>query len=162
MQADTAYRMTPEDLGRSWVRSSSGAMIPLSTLITVKRTSGPISMMRLNGYLAAQFMGAATQGISSGDAIRIVEETAQQVLPEGYTVEWVDQAWQEKRIGSSSVTAFGFGILVVFLILAALYERWSLPVAVVFALPFALLGAFVSLTLRGSATTFTSRSAFLC
>lgn len=94
-------------------------------------------------------MGAATQGISSGDAIRIVEETAQQVLPEGYTVEWVDQAWQEKRIGSSSVTAFGFGILVVFLILAALYERWSLPVAVVFALPFALLGAFVSLTLRG-------------
>lgn len=149
VQADTAYRMTPEDLGRSWVRSSSGAMIPLSTLITVKRTSGPISMMRLNGYLAAQFMGAATQGISSGDAIRIVEETAQQVLPEGYTVEWVDQAWQEKRIGSSSVTAFGFGILVVFLILAALYERWSLPVAVVFALPFALLGAFVSLTLRG-------------
>lgn len=149
VQADTAYRMTPEDLGRSWVRSSSGAMIPLFTLITVKRTSGPISMMRLNGYLAAQFMGAATQGISSGDAIRIVEETAQQVLPEGYTVEWVDQAWQEKRIGSSSVTAFGFGILVVFLILAALYERWSLPVAVVFALPFALLGAFVSLTLRG-------------
>lgn len=149
MQAEPGYRMSPDDLGRSWVRSSSGEMIPLSTLITVKRTSGPISMTRLNGYLAARFMGAAAQGVSSGDAIRLVEQVADEVLPEGYTIGWVDQAWQEKRVGSSSTIAFVFGILVVFLILAALFERWSLPVAVVLALPFALLGAFLSLTLRG-------------
>ncbi|MCI5850920.1 MAG: efflux RND transporter permease subunit [Sutterellaceae bacterium] len=149
VQADESYRMTPEDLGRAWVRASDGSMVPLSTLISVKRTAGPISMNRLNGFLAARFMGAASQGVSSGEAIRIVEETAEKVLPEGYAVSWVDQAWQEKRIGSSSTTAFAFGILVVFLILAALYERWSMPIAVVFALPFALLGAFASLECRG-------------
>ncbi len=149
VQADQNFRMTPEDLGRAWVRSSSGEMVPLASLISVKRTAGPISMTRLNGYLAARIMGASAQGVSSGDAIRIVEETAREVLPEGYSIGWVDQAWQEKRVGSSSASAFGFGILFVFLILAALYERWSLPVAVMFALPFALLGAFASLSVRG-------------
>lgn len=149
VQAEEGYRMKPDDLGRAWVRSSSGQMIPLSTLITVKRTAGPISMTRLNGYLAARFMGSAAQGVSSGEAIRLVEQVADEILPEGYTVGWVDQAWQEKRVGSSSAIAFGFGIVVVFLILAALFERWSLPVAVVLALPFALLGAFLSLAIRG-------------
>lgn len=149
MQAETEYRMAPQDIGRSWVQSSSGAMIPLSTLITVKRTAGPISMTRLNGYLAARFMGAAAQGVSSGEAIQLVEKIANEVLPEGYTIGWVDQAWQEKQVGSSSTTAFVFGIIVVFLILAALFERWSLPAAVMLALPFSLLGAFLSLTLRG-------------
>ncbi|MCG5030336.1 efflux RND transporter permease subunit [Mesosutterella sp. OilRF-GAM-744-9] len=149
VQADAPYRMNPQDIGRAWVRSNSGEMIPLSTLVTVKRTSGPISMTRLNGYLAARFMGAAAQGVSSGSSISLVEKVADEVLPEGYTIGWVDQAWQEKRIGSSSSTAFGFGILVVFLILAALFERWSLPVAVVLALPFSLLGAFLAVDLRG-------------
>ena len=103
----------------------------------------------MNGYLAAQFSGAAVQGVSSGEAIRIVEDTAQQFLPEGYAVEWIGQAWQEKRIGSSSVTAFAFGLIIVFLILAALYERWSLPIAVVLAVPFAVLGALLALWVRG-------------
>lgn len=94
-------------------------------------------------------MGSAVQGVSSGEAIRIVEETAQEYLPEGYAVEWTGQAWQEKRIGASSTTAFIFGMIIVFLILAALYERWSLPIAVVLAVPFAVLGALVSLWIRG-------------
>ena len=105
-------------------------------------------MTRLNGFLASRFQGAAAQGVSSGEAIRIAEETAREVLPEGYSIGWVAQAWQEKRIGRSSATAFSFGILFVFLILAALFERWSLPAAVVFALPFSLIGAFLSITLR--------------
>jgi len=124
-------------------------MVPISSLIETKRTSGAASLSRMNGYLAGQFSGSAVQGVSSGDAIRIVEELAQEALPDGYTIEWVGQAYHEKRIGASSATAFGFGILMMFLILAALYERWSLPIAVVLAVPYAFLGAMVAIWIRG-------------
>ncbi len=150
MQAEDRFRLTPADLGHCWVRSSTtGDMIPLASVLTTERVSGPESLSRMNGYLAAQFSGAAVQGVSSGEALQIVEDTAAQFLPEGYAVEWTGQAWQEKRIGSSSVTAFAFGLVIVFLILAALYERWSLPVAVVLAVPFAVLGALAALWARG-------------
>ncbi len=150
MQAEDRFRLTPEDLGHCWVRSSTtGDMIPLASVLTTERVSGPESLSRMNGYLAAQFSGAAVQGVSSGEALQIVEDAAAQFLPEGYAVEWTGQAWQEKRIGSSSVTAFAFGLVIVFLILAALYERWSLPVAVVLAVPFAVLGALAALWARG-------------
>ncbi len=151
MQADTSYRMTPAAFGKCWVRSSTtGEMVSLGSLLTVERNTGADSLARMNGYLASQFMGAAVQGVSSGDAIKIVEETAQEMLPEGYAIEWIGQAWHEKRIGSSSSTAFIFGLVIVFLILAALYERWSLPIAVMLAVPFAVLGALVSLWIRSA------------
>ena len=150
MQAKADTRATPEDLGRGYVRSSSGEMIPISSLISYERISGADTLARMNGYLAAQFMGAAAQGVSSGDAIRIAEEVGAAVLPEGYTIEWTGQAYHEKRIGSSSATAFGFGILMMFLILAALYERWSLPIAVVLAVPYAVLGAMCAIWIRGT------------
>lgn len=151
MQADAKFRSTPEDLGRAYVRSeTTGKMIPISTLITYTRQSGAESLGRMNGYLGSQIMGSAVQGVSSGEAIRIVEEMAQEYLPEGYQVEWTGQAYHEKRIGASSATAFGFGLLVMFLILAALYERWSLPIAVVLAVPYAFLGAMVAVWLRGA------------
>ena len=111
---------------------------------------GADSLARMNGYMASQFMGSAVQGVSSGDAIALVEQIADEVLPEGYAIEWIGQAWHEKRIGSSSSTAFGFGLIIVFLILAALYERWSLPIAVMLAVPFAVLGALVSLWIRSA------------
>ena len=101
MQAKADARATPEDLGRGYVRSSSGEMIPISSLISYERISGADTLARMNGYLAAQFMGAAAQGVSSGDAIRIAEEVGAAVLPEGYTIEWTGQAYHEKRIGSS-------------------------------------------------------------
>lgn len=150
VQANAESRQTPEDFGRAWVKSSSGEMIPLGSLLTIKRISGSDSLRRMNGYLAAQFMGAAVQGVSSGEALRIVEEVAEEILPEGYGIEWVGQAWHEKRIGASSSTAIFYGLIIIFLILAALYERWSLPIAVVLAIPYAVLGAFVSLWLRDS------------
>lgn len=150
MQADARFRSLPEDIGRATVRSSSGEMIPISTLATWKRVSGPESIGRLNGYLGAPIMGSAVQGVSSGEAIRIVEETAREMLPEGYQVEWTGQTFHEKRIGASSATAFGFGLLVMFLILAALYERWSLPIAVVLSVPYAFLGAITAIWLRGT------------
>ncbi len=151
MQADRDFRTKPEDLGRAQVRSASGDMIPLSAFVSYERISGADMLSRMNGYLAAQFLGSATGGISSGEAIALVEQTAREVLPEGYTVEWTGQTYHEKRIGASSATAFGFGILVMFLILAALYERWSLPVAVVLAVPYAFLGAMVAVWFRGTA-----------
>lgn len=151
VQADAKFRTTPENLGTGYVRSSTtGAMVPLSSLISVERTSGAAAISRMNGYLAGRFMGSAAPGVSSGEAIRIAEETAMAVLPENYTVEWVDQAYHEKRIGSSSAMAFGFGLFVMFLILAALYERWSLPIAVVLAIPYAFLGAMMAIWIRGT------------
>ena len=151
MQAEAKYRSLPSDIGRASVRASSGEMVPISTLVTWERVSGPDSLTRMNGYLGSQIMGAAIQGVSSGEAIRIVEETARDYLPPGYQVEWIGQAYHEKRIGASSATAFGFGLLVMFLILAALYERWSLPIAVVLAVPYAFLGAMTAVWLRGTA-----------
>ena len=151
IQGNAESRQTPEDFGRAWVKASSGEMVPLGSLLKVSRISGSDSLRRMNGYLAAQFMGAAVEGVSSGEAIRIVEEIAEEILPEGYGIEWTGQAWHEKRIGASSSTAIFFGLIIIFLILAALYERWSLPIAVVLAIPYAVLGAFVSLWFRGAA-----------
>lgn len=150
IQGNAESRQTPEDFGRAWVKAASGEMVPLGSLLTVKRISGSDSLRRMNGYLAAQFMGAAVEGVSSGEAIRIVEEVADEVLPEGYGIEWIGQAWHEKRIGASSSTAIFYGLIIIFLILAALYERWSLPIAVVLAIPYAVLGAFASLWFRGA------------
>lgn len=151
IQGNAESRQTPEDFGRAWVKASSGEMVPLGSLLKVSRISGSDSLRRMNGYLAAQFMGAAVEGVSSGEAIRIVEEIAEEILTEGYGIEWTGQAWHEKRIGASSSTAIFFGLIIIFLILAALYERWSLPIAVVLAIPYAVLGAFVSLWFRGAA-----------
>ncbi|MGC3963830.1 MAG: multidrug efflux RND transporter permease subunit [Rhodocyclaceae bacterium] len=146
--ADAPFRSKPEDLGRVYVRSSDGNMIPLSALIKVTRTTGAESLDRYNGFLSAKIMGSGAQGVSSGDVIKIVEETAARVLPEGYQLAWTGQVFQEKRTGATSSAAFIFGLIMVFLILAAQYERWSLPIAVVMAIPFALLGALVAIWFR--------------
>ncbi len=149
IQADAAYRMKPEDLGRVWVRSNDGNMIPLSTLIRVERRTGAETLDRYNGFLSAKVLGNTVEGVSSGDGIKAVEEVAAQVLPEGYELAWTGQAFQEKRTSSASINAFVFAIIMVFLILAAQFERWSLPLAVVMAVPFALLGALVAILFRG-------------
>lgn len=148
IQADASYRMTPESLGDLYVRSDTGKMVPLSTLAHVERTSGPESLKRENGFLAASMNVNAAQGYSTGDVIRAVD-TESQYLPSGYYVDWTGQAFHEKRIGSSSAAAFAFGLIIVFLILAAQFERWSLPIAVVMAVPYSVLGALVATYFRG-------------
>lgn len=148
IQADAPYRMTPESLGDLYVRSDTGKMVPLSTLAHVERTSGPESLKRENGFLAASMNVNAAQGYSTGDVIRAVD-TESQYLPSGYCVDWTGQAFHEKRIGSSSAAAFAFGLIIVFLILAAQFERWSLPIAVVMAVPYSVLGALVATYFRG-------------
>src|SRR5262245_29745490 len=142
MQADAPYRAQPEDLGAVYVRSTqSREMIPLKSLIKVSNTVGPEQIERFNGFVAARVLGSGRIGVSSGDAIRAVEDVAAKALPEGYTIAWAGQAFQEKRTGRQSAIAFSLAIVMVFLILAALYERWLLPFAVVMAVPFAVLGA---------------------
>lgn len=148
IQADAPYRMTPESLGDLYVRSDTGKMVPLSTLAHVERTSGPESLKRENGFLAASMNVNAAQGYSTGDVIRAVD-TESQYLPSGYYVDWTGQAFHEKRIGSSSAAAFAFGLIIVFLILAAQFERWSLPIAVVMTVPYSVLGALVATYFRG-------------
>ena len=150
LQAESKYRMKPEDLGKIYVRSTtSNAMIPLSAISTVKNVVGPEQVERFNGFIAAKIMGDSKAGISSGDAIKIVEDVAAANLPSGYEIAWTGQAFQEKRSSGSSLQAFGFAIIMVFLILAAQYEKWSLPLAVIMAVPFALLGATFAIWVRG-------------
>jgi multidrug efflux pump len=150
LQADARYRAQPDDVGTVYVRSqTSGQMIPLRTLIRTSNIVGPEQVERYNGFLAAKVLGSGRPGVSSGQAIATVERVAAQVLPAGYTLEWTGQAFQEKRTGIASIFAFGFAVVMVYLILAALYERWGIPAAVILAVPFAVLGALAFVWLRG-------------
>jgi hydrophobe/amphiphile efflux-1 (HAE1) family protein len=150
IQADAAYRAKPEDLGNVYVRSAvSGQMVPLKAIIRTSSVVGAEQLDRYSGFIAAKIVGSGKPGISSGEAIRAVEEVAARALPEGYAIAWTGQAYQEKRTGSASVFAFGFALVMVYLILAALYERWRLPAAVLLAVPFAIAGALGYVFLRG-------------
>ncbi len=150
VQADAAYRAKPEDVGTVYVRSATtGEMIPLKALIRSTSTSGAEQVERYNGFLAARILGSGKAGVSSGEAIAAAEQVASQTLPAGYTMVWSGQAFQEKRSGSASLFAFGFAIVMVYLILAALYERWRLPASVILAVPFAVAGALLLVWMRG-------------
>src|SRR5687767_9717728 len=150
MQADAPCRAQPEDLGAIYVRSAATReMIPLKALIRTSSLVGPEQLERFNGFVSARVLGNGRPGVSSGEAIRAVEETALKSLPEGYQIAWSGQAFQEKRTGRASAIAFALAIVMVFLILAALYERWLLPFAVVMAVPFAVVGALAFVWMRG-------------
>ena len=151
MQSEPSDRMALKDVGRVHVRANDGSMVPLTSLVTVRESYGPDQIERYQGFVAARVIGGSVPGVSSSDALRIVEETAAENLPPGYELDWTAQALQEKRSASSAVPAFSMALLMVFLILAALYEKWSLPVGVILTVPFALLGALVAIFVRGSA-----------
>jgi HAE1 family hydrophobic/amphiphilic exporter-1/multidrug efflux pump len=148
LQAEGQYRSKPEDLGNVYVRSAGGDMIPVKALISMRTVVGPEQLDRYNGFLAAKVLGNSAPGISSGQAIAAVEDVGAKALPPGYTIAWTGQAFQEKRVGTQAIIAFVFAIVMVFLILSANYERWSLPAAVLLAVPFGLLGALVMVFLR--------------
>ena len=149
LQAEAEYRMKAEDLGKVYVRSNTGQMIPLSALSKVSNIVGAEQLERYNGLLSAKVLGGGAPGISSGETIKMVEKIAAENLPDGYQIAWTGQAYQEKRTGSAAVFAFGFAIIMVFLILAAQFETWALPLAVIMAVPFALAGALLAVLLRG-------------
>lgn len=155
LQAEAAYRMKPEDLGKVYVRSQqtpespNGNMIPLSALSIVKNIMGAEQLERYNGMLSAKIFGSGAAGVSSGDAIALVEKIAKENLPTGYRIAWTGQAFQEERTGNAALYAFGFATIMVFLILAAQFETWALPLAVIMAVPFAMSGALLAVLFRG-------------
>ena len=149
MQSQPEYRATPDDLTQAFIRSGTGAMVPLSAVSTVKYVTGPSLLPRFNGFPAAKVNGSQAAGYSSGQAIEAMEQVAHQVLPQGYGFAWTGQAFEEKKSGGTSAIAFALGLIMVFLILAAQYEKWSLPVGVVLSIPFALFGALLLTWARG-------------
>jgi len=149
VQSDAPYRQNPEDLTRLYTRNNQGQMVPLSSIVTTKWTAGPDILPHFNGFTAAKIVGNAAAGYSSGDAIATMEAVAKEVLPDGYTFAWSGLAYEEKKSGGTSGIAFVFGFIIVFLVLAAQYESWTLPGAVMSAVPFGILGALLTNHLRG-------------
>ena len=143
LQADADYRARPQDFDKVYVRAKSGVMVPLSTLITTHYVAAPKLVTRFNGFPAVKLTGNPAEGYSSGQALKAMEEVAAEVLSSDYSYAWAGQALQEKASGSTSSIAFVFGIIVVFLLLAAQFEKWTLPVAVVLTVPFAVFGALL-------------------
>ena len=148
LQAEPEYRYRPEDVKRFYVRTAGGDMVPLSTLVTVKPVSGPEVIYRYNRYRTAKVIGIAAPGRSSGEAAAAMEQVAKENLPPGYGYEWTGTVFQEKLAAGKEGFIFGFAALLVFLFLAALYESWSIPFAVVLSVPLGLFGALLAVYLR--------------
>jgi multidrug efflux pump len=149
LQSDAPYRRTPDDITKLYTRSNEGKMVPLSALVNTKYVTGPDLVPHFNGFPAAQVTGNAAPGYSSGAALKAMEEVAKEVLPSGYGFAWSGMAYEEKKSGGTSANAFIFGIIIVFLVLAAQFESWILPGAVLTAVPFGILGALIFNWLRG-------------
>ena len=149
LQSEAEFRSKPDDLSQVYVRSaSSGELIPLTSLIKVRRILGPDTYARFNVYPAAKLLGGPAPGYSSGQALAAMQEVADEVLGADYSLAWIGSAYQEQATQGSGSLAFVFGLIMVFLILAAQYERWTLPLAVVTAVPFAVFGAILAVWLR--------------
>jgi HAE1 family hydrophobic/amphiphilic exporter-1 len=148
LQAEGEDRMVPDQVGQFYVRNDTGTMVPLSALSTMQPTFGPQFTNRFNVYRAAQVTGTAAPGYSSGQAMDALEEVARQTLPREMGYDWSDLSFQEKRASGTTLTYFALSLVFVFLILAALYESWTLPFSVLLTVPVAVFGAFIGLMLR--------------
>src|SRR5215831_1170921 len=149
LQAEGSERRSEEDINQYYVRNNDGAMVPLSSLVTTRHISGPEYTNRFNLYRAAQVLGAAAPGYSSGQAMAALEQVAKETLPPEIGYDWADLSYQEKQASGAAATGFALSLIFVFLILAALYESWSLPFSVLLTVPIAVFGAFAGLLLRG-------------
>jgi hydrophobe/amphiphile efflux-1 (HAE1) family protein len=147
------YRSSPDDISKIYVRAQNGTtrtMIPLDSVVTTEFNSGPDPVTHFNGFNTALVLGGAAPGYSSGQALEALEEVADEILtPKGYAIDWSGISFQERKAGGQSVVVFAFALLMVFLVLAALYESWSIPFAVILAIPFGILGALLAIWTRG-------------
>ena len=155
-EAEAEYRSAPEDISKMYVRATQRSgprpcMIPLDTVVDTEFTSGPDPVTHFNGFNTALVLGAAAPGYSSGQALEALERAAQRRYwcRKGYRMDWSGISYQERKAGSQSVLAFAFGLLMVFLVLAAQYESWTVPFAVILAVPFGVFGALSAVWLRG-------------
>jgi HAE1 family hydrophobic/amphiphilic exporter-1/multidrug efflux pump len=153
-EAEAQYRSAPQDISKIYVRAVNGqgqghAMIPLDTVVSTESTSGPDPVTHFNGFNTALVLGASSPGSSSGQTLDALQRVAQEVLiPQGYRIDWSGISFQERKAGTQSVYAFAFGLLMVFLVLAAQYESWTVPFAVILAVPFGVFGALSAVWLR--------------
>jgi HAE1 family hydrophobic/amphiphilic exporter-1 len=149
VQADSNYRAAPEDIRRLEMRTPSGDMIPLGTIMTVEETLGPRTVSHFNIYPSARLNGEAAIGFSSGQAMNLMANLCNQTLPQSMGFAWTDLSFQEQRASGGSTAIYVFAVIMVYLVLAAQYESWSIPFAVVLGVPAALLGAAIAVLLRG-------------
>ena len=149
LQAEPEFRSKPEDISNIYVRQREDEMVPLSALVETRYITGPDLVSRFNGFPAAKITGDASPGYSSGQSIQTMEAVSREVLPDGFTYQWSGQAFEEKQAGGTSAVVFMFALVMVFLILAAQYERWTLPLAIITAVPFGIFGALVAVWMRG-------------
>jgi len=166
VQADEKFRGQADSAGRLRVRSRSGAMVPLGSLADIRPINGPLILTRYNMYPASAIQGTPGRGVSSRQAIDLMQDLADTELPEGMRGEWTELAFLEIQAGNTAMMVFGLAVLVVFLVLAAQYESWSLPLAVILVVPLCLLGAVVGvwavpLTLQWLASTAAQATAWL-
>jgi multidrug efflux pump subunit AcrB len=153
LQNEDEFRKTPDDINNVYVRGGNGERIPLSEFVTLERQAKPAVVSRFGVYLGAQFQGGPASGYSSGQAVAAMEQIVEEQLGDGWGMGWTGTAYQETQMGSTATLAIVFGLLMVFLILAAQYESWSLPLAVLTATPFAFLGGIGGIVLRGLDTS---------
>lgn len=148
-QADQQFRLDEDDIRSLRVRTATGALVPLGTLVSVVETAGPALVQRYNQLVSVPIQGSAVPGVSTGDALVAMETLADQLLPPGVQYEWTELALQERSQGDTATYIFAFSILFAFLFLAALYESWVLPVAIILVVPLAVLSALSGVMLRG-------------
>jgi len=151
LQAESKFRDEPSDIERIYVRNDSKQMVPLSGIVSGRMSTGPNVMSRFNGFPSIQITGAPVRGGSTGQAMEAIRSIAASSLPAGYSLEWSGASYQEIRAGNQAPIVLAFGLVVVFLVLAAQYERWTLPLAVLLTVPIAGLGALLAIWLRGQA-----------
>jgi HAE1 family hydrophobic/amphiphilic exporter-1 len=148
VQAEPAFRSEPDDIRRLEVRTRKGDMVPLGALVTVEESFGPQIVARYNLYPSASITGQAAPGYSSGEALTLMEQMLEQKLPTAMGYEWTGVAYQEKQVGSEAILILALAILLVYLVLAAQYESWTSPTAIILAVPLALLGTVTALMMR--------------
>ena len=149
VQADHQFRIEPRDIRQLEVRNDEGEMVPIGTLVKVEQILGPQTILRYNLYPAASITGQAAPGFSSGQALNLMEQLADAKLPPSMGYEWTAMSYQERKVGSEALMIFALAIVLVFLVLAAQYESWTSPAAVIMVVPLAVLGTVIALLLRG-------------
>jgi multidrug efflux pump subunit AcrB len=160
-QADAPFRGEPRDIERLRVRSDDGAMVPLGSVVTIRRSTGPDRLVRYNLYPAVEVQGTPTAGTSTGAALGKMEELASAILPPGMSYEWTEIAYQQKSVGNLSLLVFPLSVFFVFLFLTAQYESWSLPLAIILIVPLCILFALAGVWLRGMDNNILTQIGFI-
>jgi multidrug efflux pump len=149
LQSDAPFRQEPQDITKLYTRSQDGKMVPLTSMVRTEYVTGPDLVPHFNGFPAALVIGGASPGYSTGDSLNAMEDVAREVLPAGFSFSWSGMAYEEKKSGGTSSSAFIFGLVIIFLLLAAQFESWILPGSVMTAVPFGILGALIFNHIRG-------------